>query len=174
MLRGSQAVVARNNLEFREICAVAAIVEYQHQAGAMQWSLAERSGFLVLSVQAGKEKGDVALAAAQMTTNRHTYSRAVGMGDTRYIMHCFRMGGAASYYMEGTVMDVLVEYVGWKSATVARIHVGGATPAAAAGVERSSETAFTEADGLPLSNLFTRSYTAPRRVNLSRTHRRPS
>ena len=37
----SQAVVVRNNLDSREICAVAAVVEYQQAAESMQLSLAE-------------------------------------------------------------------------------------------------------------------------------------
>ena len=41
------------------------------------------------------------------------------MEDEQYTMHSFRVGGAASHNMDGTTMDVLVEYVGWKSATVA-------------------------------------------------------
>ena len=78
----------------------------------------------------------------------------------RYTMHSFRVGGAASHSMDGTAMEVLMEYVGWKSAAVARRYVGVTASAVAAGVKRSRETAFIGADALPLSEKFARSYTA--------------
>ncbi|CAN0557611.1 unnamed protein product [Laminaria digitata] len=78
----------------------------------------------------------------------------------RYTMHSFRVGGAASHNMDGTAMDVLMEYVGWKSATTARRYVGVTASAAVAGAKRSRETAFIEADALPLSEQFARSHTA--------------
>lgn len=65
--------------------------------------------------------------------------------------------------MDVAVMDVLYEHVGWKSATVARRYVG--VTAAAAGVEKSRETVFTEKDALPLSEHLALSYTASRRGN---------
>ena len=81
------------------------------------------------------------------------------MEDEQYTMHSFRVGGAASHNMDGTTMDVLVEYVGWKSATVARRCVGVTVPAAAAGMKRSRETVLIKADALPLSEQFVRSHT---------------
>ena len=83
----------------------------------------------------------------------------------RYTMHSFRVGGAASHNIDGTAMDFLMEYVGWKSAAVARRYVGVTASAAAAGVKRSRETAFIEADALPWSEQFARSYTAFRGAN---------
>ena len=65
----SHAIVIKKNLDFREICAVAAMVEYQQATESMQWSLAKGSGFLFPSVLEGGEKGDVALTAVQMTTS---------------------------------------------------------------------------------------------------------
>ena len=67
--------------------------------------------------------------------------------------------------MDGTATDVLMGCVGWKSATVARRYVGVAASAAAAGVTRSRETAFIEADALPLFEQFARSHTAFPREN---------
>lgn len=158
MLRNSsQAVVVRNNTDCREITAVAAMVEYQQAAEPKQWSLSEGSGFLFPSVLEGGGKGDVALTAAQMITNRQTHLRAAGMGDKRYTMHSFREGGAASHYMDVTAMGALMEYVGGKSATVARKYVGVTASAATAGVKRCRGTAFIEADTLPLSGHFARS-----------------
>ncbi|CAM9376086.1 unnamed protein product, partial [Laminaria digitata] len=78
-----------------------------------------------------------------------THLRAAGMEGKRYTMHSFRVGGAASHNMDGTAMDVLMEYVGWKSATTARRYVGVTASAAVAGAKRSRETAFIEADALP-------------------------
>ena len=153
-------VVVKKNLDFREICAVAAMVEYQQAAESMQWSLARGSGFLFPSVLEGGEKGYVALTAVQMTTSLQAHLRAAGMEYKRYTMHSFRVGGAASHNMDGTAMEVLMEYVGWKSAAVARRYVGVTASAAAAGVKRYRETAFIEADALPLSEQFARSYTA--------------
>ena len=95
----------------------------------------------------------MALTAVQMTTSLQAHLQA----DT---MHSFRVGGAASHNMDGTAMDVLMEYVGWKSAAVARRYVGVTASAAAAGVKRSRETAFIETGALPLSDQFPRSYTA--------------
>ena len=56
--------------------------------------------------------------------------------------------GRSSYNMDGTAMDVLMEYVGWKSPTVARRYVRVTASAAAAGVKRSRETALIKADAL--------------------------
>ncbi|CAM9635092.1 unnamed protein product [Laminaria digitata] len=150
----SQAVIVRRNLDCREICAVAAMVEYQQAAESLQWSLAEGSGFLFPSVVESGEKGDLALTPAQMTTNLQTHLRAAGMEGKRYTIHSFRVGGAASHNMDGTAMDVLMKYVGRKSATTARRYVGVTASAAVAGAKCSRETAFIEADALPLSEQF--------------------
>ena len=82
----------RNNLDCREFCAVAAVVEYQQAAESMQWSLVEGSGFLFPSVLEGREKGGLALTPAQMTTNLHTHLRAVGMEDKRFTITLFEWG----------------------------------------------------------------------------------
>ena len=105
------------------------------------------------------------MAAVQMTTSLQAHLRAAGMEHKPYTMHSFRVGGAASHNIDGTAMDFLMEYVGWKSAAVARRYVGVTASAAAAGVKRSRETAFIEADALPLSEQFARSYTAFRGAN---------
>ena len=55
-----------------------------------------------------------------MTTSLQAHLQAAGMEYKRYTMHSFRVGGAASHNMDGTAMNVLMEYVGWKSAAVAR------------------------------------------------------
>ena len=83
-----------------------------------------------------------------MTTNLQTHLREVGMKDKRHTMNSSRVGRVASHNMDGTATDVLMEYVGWKSSTVAR---RGNRVAAAAGVERSCATALMDADALPLS-----------------------
>lgn len=88
-----------------------------------------------------------------------------GMEDKRYKMHSIRVGGAASRNVDGTAMDVLIECVVWKSATVARRCIGVTASAAATGVKRSRETVFLEADALPLSERFARSSTAFPRAN---------
>ena len=72
----------------------------------------------------------------------------IRMADKRHTMHSFRVGGAASHYMDGTAMDVLMEYVGWKFACVASRYAEATASATAAGMKkRSRETAFVEADG---------------------------
>ena len=68
------------------------------------------------------------------------------------------------------VMDVLMEFMGWKSATVAGRYVGVTASAAAAGLKHSRETAFIEADTLPLSEQFVRSHTAFPWANGSQNH----
>ena len=105
------------------------------------------------------------LTTAQMTTNRHTHLRAEGMEDKWYTIHSFRVGGEASHNMDGTAMGVLMEYVRFKSATVTRRYVRVTASAAAVGTMRSRETAFIEADALPLSERFVRSRTALPRAN---------
>ena len=52
-----------------------------------------------------------------------------------------------------------------KSGTVARSYVGIATSAAAAGVKRSRDKAFIDADALPLPEQVTSSYAAFPRNN---------
>ena len=106
------------------------MVEYRQAAASMEWALAEGSGFLFPSVRDNGEKGNRALTPAQMTSNLQTHLRAAGMDDKRYTLHSFRVGGAASHHMDGTAMDVLMEYVGWKSAAVASRYVGVTASAA--------------------------------------------
>ena len=159
--RSSQAVY----LDCREICVVAAVVEHQQAADSTQWSLAEGSPFPFPSVLEGGKKGEPVLTTAQMTTNRHTHLRAEGMEDKWYTIHSFRVGGEASHNMDGTAMGVLMEYVRFKSATVTRRYVRVTASAAAVGTMRSRETAFIEADALPLSERFVRSRTALPRAN---------
>ena len=117
------------------------------------------------SVLEGGKKGEPVLTTAQMTTNRHTHLRAEGMEDKWYTIHSFRVGGEASHNMDGTAMGVLMEYVRFKSATVTRRYVRVTASAAAVGTMRSRETAFIEADALPLSERFVRSRTALPRAN---------
>ena len=104
--------MVRESLDCRDSFAVAAMVEYQQAAESMQWSLADGSGFLFPSGLEGGEKGELAPTPAQMTTNLQTHLWAAGMEDKRYTMHPLRVGGAASHNMDGTAMDVLMEYVG--------------------------------------------------------------
>lgn len=54
------------------------------------------------------------------------------------------MGGAESHSVDGTAVDFLIDYVGWKSASIARRYLGVAASAAAEGVNRSRETASIE------------------------------
>ena len=63
------------------------------------------------SVLEGGKKGELALTPAHMTTNLQTHLQAAGGEDKRYTMHSFRVGGAVSHNMDGTAMDVLMEYV---------------------------------------------------------------
>ena len=92
------------------------------------------------------------------------------MADKWYTMHSFRVGGAASHNMDGTTMDFVMEDVGWKFAKVARRYLALTASAAAAGMKRSRETAFIEADARPLSERFVRSHKAFPRANRSQTH----
>ena len=91
---------------------VVAVVEYRQAAEYMQSALAEGSGFLFPSAPEGGAKGELALTPAQMTTNLPTHLRAVGIDNKRDTMRSFRVGGAASHIVDGTAMDVLIEYVG--------------------------------------------------------------
>ena len=65
------------------------------------------------------------------------------MEDTRYTIHSFRVKGAASHSMDGAG---------------ARRHVRTTASAAVAGVKRSRDTAFIDADALPLYEQFASSY----------------
>ena len=162
----SQAVVVRRNTDCREICAVAAMIEYRQTAASMQWALAEGSGFLFPSARDNEEKGNLALTPAQVTANIQAHLHAAGMEDKRYALHSFRVGGAASHHMDGTAMDVLMEYVGLTSAAVAGRYVGvTASAAGSRGAKRSCDTAFIDADALPLSEGFEDSYAAFPRDN---------
>ena len=105
------------------------------------------------------------LTAVQMTTSLQTHLRAVAMANKRYTMHSFRVGGTARHHIDVTAIDVLMGYVGWKSASVARRYVGVTASAAVAGVKRPHEAAFIEAEALPLSKELARSYTAFKRAN---------
>ena len=102
-----------------------------------------------------------------MTTNLQTHPRAVGTEDMRYTMHSFQVGNATTLDLDGTAIDVLMEYVGmgWKSVTLARRYVGVIASAAAVGMKRSREMAFIEADAVPLFEQFVRSHMAFPGVN---------
>ena len=94
--------LGRKNINCREICAVAVVAEYRQTAEYAQWALAEGSEFLFPGVQEDREKRNLALAPAQMTTNLPTHVRAAVMEDTRYEVPSFRWGGAASHNMNST------------------------------------------------------------------------
>ena len=66
-----------------------------------------------------------------MTSNLQAHLRAAGMEHKQYLLYSFRVGGAASPYMDGTAMDILMEYAGWTSASVASGHVGMTASASA-------------------------------------------
>ena len=142
------------------------MIEYRQAAASMQWALAKGSSFLFPSVRENIEKRNLALTPAQMTANLQAHLRAAGMEDKRYTLHSFRVGGAASHHVDGTAMDALMEYVGWKSAAVASRYVGvTASAAESRGAKRSRDTAFIDPDALPLSEGFGNSYTAFSRDN---------
>ena len=82
---------------------------------------------------------------AQMT-NLQTQLRVSRMEDKRYTMHSIRVGGVTSHGMDGTAMDVLMEYVS------------------------SRETTFLDADALPLPEQLACSYAAFPRNNRRRGH----
>ena len=94
------------------------------------------SGFLFPSVLEGGEMGELALTPAQMATNLQTRLRTARLHDTRYTIHSFRVRGTASHSMDGAG---------------ARRHVRMTASATAAGVKRSRDAAFIDADALPLS-----------------------
>ena len=104
----------------------------------MQWSLARGSEVLFPSAQNGGREGELAMTPTQKTTNLQVL-RAAGMKDKRYAMYSFRMRRTASHNMDGTAIDVLMEYVGRTSATVPRRYVEVLASAAAAGMKRSRE-----------------------------------
>ena len=81
-----------------------------------------------------------------MTANLQTHLRAAVMEDKRYTMLSFRVEEVASRNMDLTAMGVLKEYVGRNCTSLARRYVGVTASAAAAGVKRSLEKAFIEAD----------------------------
>ena len=70
-------------------------------------------------------------------------SATVRMEDTRYTIHSFRVRGASSHSMDGAG---------------ARRHARMTASAAAAGVKRSRDTAFIDANALPLSEQCASSY----------------
>ena len=154
----SQAIVVRKNLDCRKFWAVATVVEYQQVLESVQWSHAEGSEFLFPRVQEGGERGELAQTPAQMTANLRNHLRAADTEDKWYTIQSLRVGGATSHNMDGTAMDVLMEYVVWKSATVAHRQVRVTSSGVAAGVKRSRETAFIVACALPLCKQFARSH----------------
>ena len=101
------------------------------------------SRFLFSSILEGGEMGELALTPAQMGTNLQTRLRTARMEDTRYTINSFRVRGAASHSMDGAG---------------ARRHVRMAASTAASGAKRSRDTAFIDADVLPLSEKFASSY----------------
>lgn len=170
--KSSQAVVVGKNLDCREICAVAGVVDYRQAAESKQWPLAEESGFLFPSVLQGGEKRELALTPAKMTTNLQIHLRTASMKDKLYTMHPFRVGGAASHSMDGVALDVLMEYMGSevRNRRTQICMLGVTASVAAGGVKLSCETAFIEAAALPLSEQFARSYAAFPWRNRSRAH----
>ena len=119
------------------------MVGYRQAADSVQWSLAEGSGLLFPSVLEGGEMGELSLTPAQITTSLQTRLRTARVEDNRYTIRSFRVGGAASHSMDGAG---------------ARRHVRMAASTAASGAKRSRDTAFIDADVLPLSEKFASSY----------------
>ena len=143
----SQAVVVRRNADCRKICAVASMIEYRQAAVPMQSALAEGSGFLFRSVLGSGAKGNLAMTPAQITVNLQThYLRKTDMEDKRYTLRSFRVGGSASHHIDGTAVNVLTEYVGWRSSAVAsKYYVGVTASTAASGSTKCfRDTAFIQ------------------------------
>ena len=67
---------------------------------------------------------------------------------------------------DGTAMDVFMKCVGWRSSTVPSIFIEVTqSTAASRGTTRLRDTAFIEADALPLSEGFVGSYASFPRGN---------
>ena len=64
------------------------------------------------------------LTQAHTTSDLQAYLQAAGTGNKRDMLHSFRVGGAASDHVDGTAMDVFMEYVGWRSPAVAGRYAG--------------------------------------------------
>ena len=83
-------------------------------------------------------------------------------------MHSFRVGGAVSQVLAGTSFDALMDFVGWKTRSVAQRYVGP-QPSAVAARQRSGgpaatplevEARYNAADGLPLQDGFEERFAA--------------
>lgn len=95
------------------------------KTGSCVHAVGTRGGaFLFPSVLESGAKGNVVLMPAQMTSNVQIHLRGAGMEDKRYILHSFRVGAAASHDMDGTTMDVLMEYSEWTSSAAISRYVG--------------------------------------------------
>ena len=73
----------RKNIDCREICPTATVVEHRQAAEYMQWALVEGSGFLFPSVLEDREKRELTLTPAQIATNLQAHLWAAGMEDER-------------------------------------------------------------------------------------------
>ena len=148
-------MVVRKNLDCREICAVAAVVEYQQAAESMKWVLAEGSRLPFPSVLEGGKKGELALTPAQVTTNLQTHLRAAGVECNRYTMQAFRVGRSASDNMDGWHGHGYFDGVRGVDTRNCNTQICRVTASAAsAEMKRSRETASIEAEALPLSEQF--------------------
>ena len=118
---------------------MAALIENDRPQRAYK-TLAEGSAFLFLSVLKNKDKENLALTPAQMTSNLHTHWHPAAMVNRRYTLHSVRVGAAASHVMDFAAVDVLKEYVGRRFAAIAGRYVRGtATAATSRGMKRLRE-----------------------------------
>lgn len=75
-------------------------------------------------------------------------------------MHSFRVGGSVSESLAGTAVDEIMKIGGWKTESVARDYIGQTTSDAAKGKRRKLDSAYDQADRMPLSEGFTEAFSA--------------
>lgn len=98
------------------------------------------SEFLFPVVLDGREKGNLALTPAPVTTTSWPIG-AAGMEDKFDAMHFFRVGGAASRIMDATTMDVSMNtWNGGPQPSHADTYCGGNSVHRSGGIEAFSRT----------------------------------
>lgn len=87
------------------------MAKYTFAAKSMDWGMS--AGYLFPNLDC--KRGSAPLTAAQMTASLQAYQHTAKMPDKQYTMHLFPVGDLLSQSLAGTVVDAIMELVGWKS-----------------------------------------------------------
>lgn len=153
----TDAVLVSPDVACPSICAVASVLTYIDAAEGIGWDLSQ--GHLFPVVEPNGDRGCAPMTAKAMTDALQAHLRAAGLPG-HYTMHSFRVGGSLTQSLEGTAVDAIMKTAGWRTESVAMRYIGPTTSVVVSGSKRSRSENYADSNALPLSEDFTRDFSA--------------